>query len=104
MNPPYAAKLIGLFIDKLITEKGIQQAITLTNNATETQWGQKLLNNANIVCFLNKRIRFLAPEGEKKTGLQGQMICGFDVDPVRFQQEFAPLGIVLENFKPRAHS
>ena len=51
MNPPYAAKLIPAFIDKLSTSN-ITQAIVLTNNATETQWGQSCLVSAIVYAFL----------------------------------------------------
>ncbi len=95
LNPPYEAKLIGQFVDKLISSTGIEQAITLTNNATETKWGQKILASANAICFPSQRVKFLRPEGEKGSPLQGQMIAGFGVDRVRFEQEFAPLGAVV---------
>lgn len=97
LNPPYEGKLIRAFVDKLLSERGVEQAITLTNNATETAWGQRLLSLAGAVCFPAKRIRYLSPTGEKNTGLQGQMICGFNVDRVRFKQEFEEFGYVLIN-------
>ena len=95
INPPYEKGLVERFIDKLLDSLGVEQAITLTNNATETGWGQKILTNANVLCFPSKRIKFIGEQGPKKTPLQGQMIAGFGVDRVRFGQEFAPYGAVV---------
>ena len=45
MNPPYAHPLIEKFVDRLIDQfksGDVTAAISLTNNATATQWCQKL--------------------------------------------------------------
>ena len=42
LNPPYANKLITQFVNKIITEKELLQAVVLTNNNTDTQWFKKL--------------------------------------------------------------
>lgn len=95
INPPYEKGLVDRFIDKLLSSPSVEQAITLTNNATETKWGQKVLTNANALCFPSQRVKFLRPKGEKGSPLQGQMIAGFDVDRVRFEQEFSAYGAVV---------
>ena len=57
MNPPYASDLIGKFIDKLVAElPNIEQAIVLVNNATETEWFNKLIPRASAVCFPRSRV------------------------------------------------
>ena len=78
LNPPYAQPLINEFIEAVTSkyESGeITEACVVVNNATETQWGQRLLSCASAVCFLKSRIKFLDPEGNA-TGapLQGQAI------------------------------
>ena len=65
MNPPYASNLIGLFVDKLVKELetgGIEEAIIITNNLTETAWWQSMPCSA--VCFPAERIRFWHPGGK----------------------------------------
>ena len=95
MNPPYSSELIGRFIEKLL-DSDFEQAITLTNNATETQWGRELLTYPGaVVCFPTTRVRFRTPSGQVGAPLQGQMICGFKVDHVRFKQEFQAMGAIL---------
>ena len=52
LNLSYAKDLTAPFIDKLMSSD-IEQAMVLVNNATETAWGQKLLSEATVVCFLS---------------------------------------------------
>ncbi len=94
MNPPYAAKLIGRFVERLL-EQPVEQAVVLVNNGTETKWGQALLAAASAVCLPARRIRFLDPDGNPGGGpLQGQMIVGIRVDPDAFRREFAGMGTI----------
>ena len=68
--------------------------MVLTNNNTETKWGQKLLRLSNAVCFPSGRIKFWTKEGQEKRGsLQGQMILGFWVETKRFTNNFKGLGL-----------
>lgn len=95
MNPPYAQPLIYDFILKLETET-YNQAIVLVNNATETKWGQKLMELSAAVCFHTGRIRFVSPEGELGDApLQGQMIAYIGKNVKEFITEFKQYGICL---------
>lgn len=97
MNPPYGRDLISKFIDKLIVSD-VKQAIVMVNNATETQWGSKLLSHSKAVCFITKRVKFITPEGTLlKSPLQGQMICYMGDNAVSFKDEFSQYGVVLLN-------
>lgn len=95
MNPPYAQPLINDFINKLESEV-YNQAIVLVNNATETSWGQKLLELSNAVCFHNKRIRFINPENESNSPLQGQMIIYIGKNYKGFIDEFKQYGVCMK--------
>ena len=95
LNPPYAQPLINNFIDKIENEQ-YNQAIVLVNNATETKWGQKLLDCCQAVCFHTGRIRFISPDGEQGDApLQGQMICYIGPHYKEFINEFKQYGICL---------
>ena len=95
LNPPYESKLVGPFVEKLLSEP-VEQAIILVNNATETKWGQALLERADSVCFPSGRIQFLDSEGiPKQSPLQGQMIIGIGVEVESFRREFQNIGAVL---------
>lgn len=99
MNPPYDASLIGKFCDKLIEHVSageVTQAITLTNNATETRWWQLLAKHATAICFPSSRIKFWSPRGEKAAPLQGQTICYFGDDIREFVEAYDPLGVVKQ--------
>lgn len=93
MNPPYASELIGQFVDKLIAElPNIEQAIVLVNNATETEWFNKLVDKATMVCFPKSRIKFYMPDGKTGTPLQGQAILYFGDNASAFSNEFRNKG------------
>lgn len=96
LNPPYESGLIERFVSKLLdeTELAVTEAICLTNNATETGWGNVLVSSAKAICFPKGRIKFHTPEGPKATGLQGQMICYFGKQPELFRQVYESIGPV----------
>ena len=99
LNPPYAASLIPRFADRLLAELDagtLTRAIWLSNNATETAWGRRLLDAAESWCFPTTRIRFLAADLEpRQAPLQGQMILGFgDIDRSLFMWVFSDIGAV----------
>ena len=95
MNPPYENGLISEFIDKLNYETFLS-AIVLVNNATETKWGNTLINMSDVVCFIKGRIRFISIDGEEKNSpLQGQMICYIGSNPEKFINEFKKYGVCL---------
>ena len=99
LNPPYSQPLIGLFCSALrwaIEAGQVTEAITLTNNATETAWFSDLLENAAVVCFVRGRIKFIDKNGNPSGApLQGQaiMYSGPNVD--RFEQHFSQFGKIL---------
>ena len=98
LNPPYSQPAICAFCDKLLAEMDagrVTAAITLTNNATETDWGQALLRRADALCFPRGRVHFWAPRRESAP-LQGQMLCAFGVQTEAFAEAFAWLGVVLQ--------
>lgn len=102
LNPPYERGLVNKFVDKLydeIEKGGVRGAIVLSNNATETQWWQKLASKAHSVCFPKGRIRFLGEDGEvKNSPVQGQtfvLISEERLQQIRFINEFSKFGKVL---------
>lgn len=93
MNPPYASDLIGKFIDKLIDElPNIEQAMVLVNNATETEWFNKLIPQASAVCFPRSRVKFYMPDGKTGAPLQGQAIIYFGIHYDKFINVFSQKG------------
>jgi ParB family chromosome partitioning protein len=100
MNPPYAQPLITDFAEAVSSkyESGeIDQACILVNNATETQWFQRMLSAASAVCFPKSRIRFLDPEGNPGAPLQGQAIIYIGKNVSAFKEAFETEGKVLIN-------
>jgi phage N-6-adenine-methyltransferase len=97
LNPPYSQPLISHFSNKLIEQlANINQACVLTNNATETEWYQRMLERCNAVCFIKGRIKFLDLDGDA-TGapLQGQSMIYFGKNINEFDAEFSKYGICM---------
>lgn len=93
MNPPYASELIGKFIDKLVTERqNYKQAIVLVNNATETEWFNKIISIATVVCFPKSRVKFYMPDGKTGAPLQGQAVIYIGENKQNFINAFSNLG------------
>lgn len=101
MNPPYAQPLMSDFAEAVSSkfESGeIDQACILVNNATETQWFQRMLSTASAVCFPKSRIKFLDPDGNASGApLQGQAIVYMGDEVTAFQAAFCGEGSVLVN-------
>lgn len=101
LNPPFARGLVQQFIDRLIEETAagrVTASIVLTNNATETGWGQTLLAHNTAVCLPRGRINFNDHTGRPRTesgALQGQMIVYRGDHRGRFAEAFAPFGVIL---------
>ena len=100
MNPPYSQPLISQFIEKLVSNNSYKQAVVLVNNATETTWGQQLIEASSAICLHKGRIRFVSPNGELgQSPLQGQMICYIGSNPENFIKEFNQYGTCLSVVK-----
>lgn len=100
INPPYTNSLISGFANRLmweLHEGSVKRALWISNNATETDWGQKVISSSVGVCLLKRRVRFL-DENLMRTGtpLQGQMIVALgDIEPVGFESVFSGMGMCL---------
>lgn len=94
LNPPYSAKLIAAFTDRLAAHEA--PWVCLTNNGTDTAWGQKLLRRAEAVCFPDHRIRFHNADGQPQgPAMQGQMFTYYGGAPGKFAARFAEFGVIL---------
>lgn len=99
MNPPYAQPLMSDFAEA-VTQKfldgEIKQACVLVNNATETQWFQRMMDAARAVCFPKSRIKFVDPDGNPGGApLQGQAVIYMGENVDGFIAAFASEGTVL---------
>ncbi len=69
LNPPYAAKLVKPFAERLLKEieaEAVGAAIWLSNSNTETRTGQMLLAAARAVLFPAGRIKFLGRTSSRR--------------------------------------
>ena len=93
MNPPYGHPICGQLIDKLLDSPGVEQAIVLCQDSTDTGWWQKLVSRSAVFCFAKKRINFIPSDGSRKQGSprDGSTLFGIDVDPQKFIDRFGSL-------------
>ena len=97
MNPHYSQPLIGDFCDRLIEDYldgDVTEACVLVNNATETEWFQRLAANARAICFPRGRVKFWHPERESAP-LQGQAVIYLGTEPEKFRDSFRSFGLVV---------
>jgi hypothetical protein len=99
MNPPYAQPLITQFTE-LLSDKfdsgEINQACVLVNNATETNWFQRMLDSCTCLCLLKSRVKFIDKSGNPSGApLQGQIVLYFGNNQQSFEKSFSQFGKVL---------
>jgi phage N-6-adenine-methyltransferase len=95
MHPPYTNMLIERFIRKMLLsykDGEVEEAVILTNNATETAWFRKVVNVAPCMVFVTGRIDFINPEGGIMKPLLGQVVIYLGKDPVKFMNVFSKFG------------
>lgn len=98
MNPPYTARVINVFISKLVSHYvagEVTEAIVLTNNNTDTSWFHEAANNAAAVCFTSGRINFLKRDGSKSSPTNGQSFIYFGKNIDLFKTVFSKHGLVM---------
>jgi ParB family chromosome partitioning protein len=98
LNPPYAQPLVAQFADTFVAKhRGgeFREGCVLVNNATETDWFQKLLVVAAAICFPAGRVRFLDVAGKPGAPLQGQAIIYVGRSVEKFIAVFKKFGPVL---------
>lgn len=98
MNPPYSQPLVTKFA-KMISLKyesrEINQACVLVNNATETDWFQKMARLSIVACFLFGRVKFTDLDGKPGAPLQGQVILYMGMNVSRFVKNFSNKGVIF---------
>ena len=95
MNPPYTVGLVDRFMDKLCEHYDagdVTEAITVTNNSTDTGWFQRAIRHASAFCLPSPRIRFLSRSGERGPPIQGQAFLYFGATPELFVRHFSQFG------------
>jgi ParB family chromosome partitioning protein len=99
LNPPYAQPLVDKFSKALTTKYKIgetKQACVLVNNATETEWFQRIMKACTAICFIKGRVKFLDPDGAASGApLQGQVIIYLGENRAGFAAKFSDIGKIL---------
>ena len=101
LNPPFETGAIDRFIAKLIADYlagAVQQAVILTDAATDTRWFHDLADMALCFCFTKGRIRFTSPLTDSHAPQRGQVFTYLGRDKKgldRFKQRFADIGLVV---------
>jgi DNA N-6-adenine-methyltransferase (Dam) len=98
LNPPYSAKLVSAFGDKLLAELdtgNATEAILLTNAAVDTAWHHRLQTRCSLMCCTAGRIKFESGTGRESNGnAVGQTFLYFGPNPSRFASVFRDVGSI----------
>jgi ParB family chromosome partitioning protein len=100
LNPPYADKLIGPFVTKLLAEirsGNVPEAVLLTHARTDTAWFHEAASAAAAICFTRGRVRFQRPDGTGDAPPIGSAFFYFGPNPDRFAAIFGSIGLVFFN-------
>lgn len=102
LNPPYAMPHVKNFVNKLVdsyTAGHIDEAILLTNNATDTEWFHAAMRACSGLCLTRGRIKFLEATDdelvEKRAPTHGQTFFYFGTNQHIFKKVFSEFGFVL---------
>jgi len=99
MNPPYAARIIDGFVDKLLghlSNGTVTQAIMLTHNNADTAWFHKAAMCCSVACFTRGRVRFYDEHGQANSPTHGHAFMYFGRRHKRFIGEFRQYGWVVK--------
>ena len=102
MNPPYAARIITKFVEKLLAhldDGTVTQAIMLTHNNADTAWFHKAAMRCSLVCFTRGRVRFYDERGQANSPTHGHAFMYFGRRKKGFGNEFAKYGWVVRGVK-----
>jgi phage N-6-adenine-methyltransferase len=99
LNPPYSRGLMAKFAGRLLHQYelgNIESGIMLVHNCTETSWFQISGAGATRICFPKGRIGFVNPaRTTKSTPGIGQALLYYGPDPIRFDNVFSEIGLVV---------
>lgn len=101
VNPPYGRDL-KLWCDKIDqSARAGQQVLALMPCGARfsTKYWQRfmLTERLSCLCFLNKRVSFLRPDGKPAKGnLYDSAVYAYNVDRQRFKKAFSKLGRVID--------
>lgn len=102
MNPPYGAGICGKAIEEFVRnyrDHRFDKGIILVNNATDTKWFHKAMEDCWGFCFTDHRIGFYNSDGKAiSTNTRGQVFLfyGRRYGFIRFAKEFQQHGRVCE--------
>ena len=95
MNPPYGrgmmTKAIARFLDQY-NQGAFEQAVVLTNAATDTYWYHDMLKASVAVCQTLGRIAFISGDKELSGNTKGQAFFYFGLTHDKFRATFSKHG------------
>jgi len=98
LNPPYTARVIVAFIEKLLAhldDGSVKQCITLTHNNADTLWFHKAAARCAVACFTRGRVRFYDEKGAANSPTHGHCFMYFGPTVARFIAEFEQYGWIV---------
>jgi phage N-6-adenine-methyltransferase len=93
MNPPYGRGMMTKAILRFLNMRDcFEQAVVLTNAATDTYWFHDMLRECDGVCLTLGRIAFISGDKEMSGNTKGQAFFYFGPHANRFAEVFSKHG------------
>jgi ParB family transcriptional regulator, chromosome partitioning protein len=99
LNPPYHVPVIDFFCTKLLRELDAghtTEAILLVKSITHIPWFQLVSRHAQVICFVERKRRFVHATKDGKSPVHGQALLYFGTHVQRFCEVFEPLGRLMQ--------
>jgi hypothetical protein len=98
LNPPYSAPLCGLFYSRLIhfwSRGDVVEALSVSNNATDTGWWHAMAARCSAICFTRGRVGFVDQNGQPvKNNMKGQCFWYFGHNARLFEEVYRERGTI----------
>lgn len=102
LNPPYSAKIIIAFVEKLLAhldDGTVTECIMLTHNNADTLWFHKAAARCGAACFTRGRVRFYDERGTANSPTHGHCFMYFGPNVPAFISEFEQYGWIVKGVR-----
>lgn len=98
MNPPYSR--VAPWIKKAVAayrDGSCKEIIALVKADTSTRWFSLIWQNATVICFVTRRLKFLNEANQGRAATFASAIVYFGANSEKFRRSFQSFGVFVEH-------